>query len=269
MASKYWIKLYHEILEDPKIGTLSDRLWRRTIEMFLLAGIQGDAGWLPTIKNMAWLLRMSEEILETDLVDLAKTGIVEQMEGRWFIPKFEERQGPSPVKQRVDEYRKRQRHETVEKRLCNDDVTKRYTKVTPDTDTDTDIPPTEVAEKTRQLSTKQQFIKELSLYFEEVTGIPWVEPRNKSDWADAQVGWLKPLDKIANYAKWKMEKAKWLLNQALSRAAGSYTVSQPKSIEKEVAAIVGEMSRGQYKETRHTMTDEQFKQMLRARVADD
>ena len=29
---KYWIKLYHEILDDPKMGRLSDRTWRRTNE---------------------------------------------------------------------------------------------------------------------------------------------------------------------------------------------------------------------------------------------
>ena len=25
MASRYWIKLYHEILDDPKMGRLTDR----------------------------------------------------------------------------------------------------------------------------------------------------------------------------------------------------------------------------------------------------
>jgi len=29
MGSPYWIKLYHEILNDPKMGRLPDRLWRR------------------------------------------------------------------------------------------------------------------------------------------------------------------------------------------------------------------------------------------------
>ena len=38
MGAKFWIKLYHEILDDPKMGRMPDRLWRRTIELFLLAG---------------------------------------------------------------------------------------------------------------------------------------------------------------------------------------------------------------------------------------
>lgn len=53
MAAKYWIKLYHEILHDPKMGRLPDNLWRRCIELFLLAGELGaevdedDKGHLP------------------------------------------------------------------------------------------------------------------------------------------------------------------------------------------------------------------------------
>lgn len=30
--ANYWIKLYHEILDDPLMATMPDRLWRRTIE---------------------------------------------------------------------------------------------------------------------------------------------------------------------------------------------------------------------------------------------
>jgi len=42
MTGNYWIKLYIEILHDAKMGAMSDRLWRRTIEMFLLAGEKMD-----------------------------------------------------------------------------------------------------------------------------------------------------------------------------------------------------------------------------------
>ncbi len=48
MANNYWIKLYHEILRDPKMARLPDRVWRRTIELFLLAGEIGKNG---TIRN--------------------------------------------------------------------------------------------------------------------------------------------------------------------------------------------------------------------------
>src|SRR3990167_3953516 len=67
MPSKYWIKLYHEILDDPKMGLLNDRLYRRTIEMFLMAGDNEKEGTLPPIEHMAWRLRVSPEELEPDV----------------------------------------------------------------------------------------------------------------------------------------------------------------------------------------------------------
>ena len=56
----YWIKLYHEILDDPKMATLPDRLWRKVIEIFLIAGkLSPDkSGQLPETNQIAWLLRM-------------------------------------------------------------------------------------------------------------------------------------------------------------------------------------------------------------------
>lgn len=67
MPSFYWIKLYHEILNDPKMGRLSDRLWRRCIECFLMAGQQCDGGYLPSVADMAWTLRTDEGMLVADL----------------------------------------------------------------------------------------------------------------------------------------------------------------------------------------------------------
>ena len=85
MAAMYWLKLYHEVLDDPKICLLSDRLYRRVIELFLLAGHTNEDGYLPEMKHIAFRLRVSEEHLETDLVELEKVGIVQQLEGRWHV----------------------------------------------------------------------------------------------------------------------------------------------------------------------------------------
>lgn len=94
MASKYWIKLYQEILYDPKMGMMSDRLWRRTIELFLMAGEMDDSGNLPPIDEIAWKLRLGREQLETEMIELQETGILSRVEGRWYVTKFEERQAP-------------------------------------------------------------------------------------------------------------------------------------------------------------------------------
>ena len=109
MASSYWIKLYHEILEDPKMGPLSDRLWRRAIECFLLAGDSHKEGDLPSLQDMAWRLRMSSEMLESDLIELGNIGILEQKEGTWRVAKFADRQRKRTSAQRVREYRAREK----------------------------------------------------------------------------------------------------------------------------------------------------------------
>ena len=111
MPSKYWIKLYHEIIDDPKMGKLTDRLFRRTIQLFLIAGDFGDEGILPAVDDMAWRLRMSAEELETDLADLASTGIVHNSSDRWMVTKFTDRQAASTGTERWRQWRDRQRKE--------------------------------------------------------------------------------------------------------------------------------------------------------------
>jgi DNA-binding transcriptional regulator YhcF (GntR family) len=140
MASKYWIKLYHEVLHDPKMGRLSDRLWRRVMELFLLAGEYDQDGQLPSLFDMAWTLRISEDELSADLAALEKTGIIRQQDGGWFVTNFSKRQAAVPDAERVQRYRKRQRQEQY---YGNAPVTNRNTDgndsvVDTDTDTDTD-----------------------------------------------------------------------------------------------------------------------------------
>ena len=128
MAAKYWIKLYHEILDDPKMCRLPDHLYRRTIELFLLAGKTGDDGSLPDVPDIAWHLRIEEAQLLQDLQDLSHVGIVTQDDDGWFVTKFAERQEAVSGAERVQRYRERQKKERY---YGNDsvtqDVTKRYT----------------------------------------------------------------------------------------------------------------------------------------------
>ena len=107
MAAKYWLKLYHEMLDDPKMILLSDRLYRRTIELFLLAGKLDSDGIMPNIKHMAVYLRLGHEELETDLVELAETGIMSQVDGVWIVTKFAERQTAVSDAERMKRYRDR------------------------------------------------------------------------------------------------------------------------------------------------------------------
>lgn len=96
MPGTYWIKLYDEILDDPKMGTLPDRLYRRVIELFLLAGRTNRAGALPDTASIAWLLRQPIADLQQDLEQIAATGIIQPTETGWLVTKFAERQAPIP-----------------------------------------------------------------------------------------------------------------------------------------------------------------------------
>lgn len=129
----YWIKLYIEILDDPKMATLPDRLWRRVIELFLCAGRLHKNGELPDTKQLAWLMRIPTDELDLDLKQIATTGIVEQTQGGWIIPKFAKRQAPV-----TDAERQRQHRDRMHQQQYYGDVTNSSRSVRQITDTDTD-----------------------------------------------------------------------------------------------------------------------------------
>jgi len=137
MASKYWIKLYHETLYDRKVASLDDHLWRRVIEMFLMAGELDEGGYLPPLDDMSWTLRADKEQLETDLNELTRVGILEFKDDRYFVRKFSIRQEPMPKAEYMR--RKRERGKSQEH---YDSLPPRYQPVTAgntESDTDSDI----------------------------------------------------------------------------------------------------------------------------------
>lgn len=114
MAVKQWMKLYTEILEDPKMGRLSDRLFRRVIEIFLLARKTSEDGSLPSVSDMAWSFRIPEAEMLDDLEYLASPGIEIVFEGEdclWHVTNFEERQDieVSASTERVRKFRAQKR----------------------------------------------------------------------------------------------------------------------------------------------------------------
>jgi len=126
MASKYWIKLYHDILHDPKMGKLSDREFRRSIELFLLAGETDEGGTLPSIVDIAWQLRVDEEQLETEMIELQKVGILSVQDGCWSVTNFAKRQAAETSTERWQRWNERQHQqkyngdETTVKRNSNE-----------------------------------------------------------------------------------------------------------------------------------------------------
>ena len=124
----YWIKLYTEIIDDPKMALLPDRLWRRVIEMFLLAKKANKGGELPDTKSLAWLLRINDiEQLEQDLQEIQKIGIIERLGNGWFVTNFAKRQDAVPDAERKRQSRQQTMHKEYNKFMsrnvtCTDDI---------------------------------------------------------------------------------------------------------------------------------------------------
>ncbi len=137
MASYQWIKLYDEILEDPKMGRLSDGAYRFCINLFLLASRQeARDGSLPDLCDIAWILRLDEKTAASHLGELVKGGIVTHEGEKVTVTKFSDRQGKTETAERMKQYRDRKRKtgkddepvtpdETEPPRESYDDVTTR------------------------------------------------------------------------------------------------------------------------------------------------
>lgn len=108
MAAKYWLKLYHEILHDFKMHSLTDRLYRRVIECFLMAGEKDEEGFLPPLEEMAFILRTSADELLDELIQLEATGILTSTGEDWLVTNFAERQSAVSNAERSKRWRERQ-----------------------------------------------------------------------------------------------------------------------------------------------------------------
>jgi hypothetical protein len=135
----YWIKFWIETLDDPKVQILSDHLWRRMIELFLIAGKTNEGGKLPPVEEMAWMLRVSIDQVSDDLQELSKVGcpghkIIAFKNKAWWVVNFNKRQEPAPSVTRMKQYRERLDDRLLHK--SNKNETKTSIKNVPDTETD-------------------------------------------------------------------------------------------------------------------------------------
>lgn len=118
MNNNFWIKVYLNNLDDPDICTLSDRLYRRLIELTLYAGRLDsraddtpNRGLLPETKKIAFVLRMTPADLEPDLVELEQIGFISRHKDGWLLPNYAEEQAPISAKERNIAKRKRDKED--------------------------------------------------------------------------------------------------------------------------------------------------------------
>lgn len=130
MSGNYWIKFYVEILDDPKMATLPDRLWRRFYELCLIAGRLNNGGNLPDTKQIAWTLRMSEGELQPDMEELTKLDLIEKTADGWIVTNFVKRQEKMTNAERIAKFREEKHKEEYYGNECVTEVKRGVTQIT-------------------------------------------------------------------------------------------------------------------------------------------
>jgi hypothetical protein len=133
MASKYWLKLFHETIYDPKIMMRSAGARLRWYECLCLAGDYDHDGELPPIENMIFVFRISQEQLLDELTELVRAGLVTEADGRYHVRNWNKRQGQMP-----DAERKYRDRDTKQKQEYYN-VSEQRTKGVRNSDADIDI----------------------------------------------------------------------------------------------------------------------------------
>lgn len=109
-----WFRLYHELLDDPKVQRLPGDLFKFWVNCLCLA-CRGD-GQLPPLDDIAFGLRMPHSKVEQSIQSLMRRGLVDQVEQGLTPHAWNERQFQSDnVTERVKRFR--QRSKTVNETL--------------------------------------------------------------------------------------------------------------------------------------------------------
>lgn len=249
--ANYWIKLYHEVLDDPKMGRLPDRTWRRCIELFLLAGTTGETGELPSIEDICWKLRIDETTLLEDLAILEKAGIIQVNDNNPVVTHFTERQDADTNAERVKHHREQKRTSnpivTNEKRMCNVSLQNIVQEL--ELNKDINFVSAEAQENSPPDSTKNKdpgdnglsklekdrIRGEVQQYFLKITGLP--RPLGETKAENGKLYWV-PIREICGLVEWDVGRAENLVEAAVKRLRkDDMTISSPKSILKTVLSI--------------------------------
>ena len=128
-----WFRFYDDAVNDPKVQRLEPKLFKAWINMLCLAS--KNDGWLPSIDDVAFSLRLSEEEAGQVVDGLISSGLLDEIDGRCCPHNWHERQYKSDSSaERMKRHRDKKRDDPP---VTNSDVTSDVT-VTVQNRTETD-----------------------------------------------------------------------------------------------------------------------------------
>ena len=234
-----WFRLYAEMIDDPKVGTLSDAEFRTWIELLCvtcLENIDGDTGL--TVDELSWKLRRNvtetlHTLLHRNLVTFIahKNGVETVAITHWNKRQFKS----DHVSERVRKFREKQRitdcnvTETLPKRYCNGADT--------DTDTDTD---TEQKEHSTPLPPTPKnacpISKIIGLYHDTLPGLATVQKISNELARKIKARWNADTDRQSlEWWQWYFEgvyKCGFLMGQKKDWAATLHWLTGRENMEK-------------------------------------
>lgn len=235
----YWLKLYTEILDDPKYHRLSDQAKIGMIELMVVAKKCDRNGELPSMEDICFYTRRSAEWWAKVIAELHKIEFVVNSEDAAVIRKFSERQqavndADRQKLSREIRHKKEFSHEPVTEKSRNVTESRKDVEVEKEKekDVDEDVPATGagVVDDPRNTWVREGVITQ----FEQITGL--TAPISQSKIID------KWIDAFARLEKMGATPETW--RQAVTElTAKKYRIAGPWSIEKPCAMILAERKR--------------------------
>lgn len=106
----HWLRLWNRMLESRKVQTLPPETFKAWINLLCLASKRDEDGRLPSVADMAWSLRLSEQEMELRFEALCDAGLIEMIGGVPRIHGWENWQKPADDSlARVRRYRERKK----------------------------------------------------------------------------------------------------------------------------------------------------------------
>ena len=90
-----WFRLYDDVLDDPKVQRLPERLFKSWVNTLCLASRHD--GVLPPVADIAFAFRVSAARAADDIRQLTDAGLIDEVDGQLVPHAWSERQFKSDV----------------------------------------------------------------------------------------------------------------------------------------------------------------------------